>query len=266
MSFIRHGLFCAKSENKKRCNLSQMIRVHSQIRIKLGVVKIIMMSLLNAMLYDHDHRDHACNQDDRHQTLGKKWENKRVWQRLGFHLGPRLGHLVLLWTLISYSYRQYQWRQWGQRLGFKALPPFHFWRFAWTRSQLTAQSGTSRRHCMPMKMHSGEKSHFGIGQPVLQRFFCTWGLAWTKSQLDAFLRRLPHHNHHMQSADPSLHAAAVPPKLVNWFSLFWQALTQKYKQTDNKTTKGSGAFLYSISKQELPTKYYKKCGVAVALW
>ena len=72
MSFISHGLFCAKSENKKRCNLSQMIRVHSQIRIKLGVVKIIMMSLLNAMLYDHDHRDHACNQDDRHQTLGKK--------------------------------------------------------------------------------------------------------------------------------------------------------------------------------------------------
>ena len=94
--------------------------------------------------------------------------------------------------------------------------------------------------------------------------FLIRGLAWTKSQLNAFLRRLPHHNHHMQSADPSLHAAAVPPKLVNWFSLFWQALTQKYKQTDNKTTKGSGAFLYSISKQELPTKYYKKYGVAVA--
>ena len=171
MSFIRHGLFCAKSENKKRCNLSEIIRVHSQIRIKLGVVKIIMMSLLNAMLYDHDHRDHACNQDDRHQTLGKKWENKRVWHRPGFHLGPRLGHLVLLWTPVSYSYRQHQWRQWGQRLGFKALPPFHFWRFAWTRSQLTAQSGTSRRHCMPMKMHNGEKSHFGIGQPVLRRSF-----------------------------------------------------------------------------------------------
>ena len=54
----------------------------------------------------------------------------------------------------------------------KHCPPFTFGDLLGLgRSQLTAQSGTSRRHCMPMKMHSGEKSHFGIGQPVLRRSF-----------------------------------------------------------------------------------------------